>query len=209
MNGNSNARSYRVLVGHGIEARRTTSGGETHHTAPLRRVDATFSRNERNSVAARGTGPVPQVYSYNSSQFPTYVAQGLVMKQLLDLTANHPHVPFEILEVFFPPGESSDIHSKPCYEIMYVVEGTLGLTSGGRNFVAKKYCGIVIPPGVKHQHKNLGEEMLRFVMIHLATDGYPNPDGAVRTVGKSEVIFFGHRGLNIQSALEGPVNVDM
>lgn len=204
MNGKSDAAPFRIVLGNGIEARRTASAAD----APS--IPRARSNNGRAAVATprSGTGPVAQVSSYKSSDFPTYAAQGLVMKQLLDLTSNHPHVPFEILEVFFPPGESSDVHSKPCYEIMYVIEGTLGLTSGGRQFTAPKYCGIVIPPGVKHQHHNLGQEMLRFVMIHLAPDGYPNADGAVRTVG-DEVIFFGHRGKNIQDVLTGQVNVDM
>lgn len=161
-----------------------------------------------NAVLTHGTGPVPQVYSYKSSDFKSYVAQGLVMKQLLDLTKNHPNVPFEILEVFFPPGESSDVHSKPTYEIMYVVDGVLGLTSGGKRFVAEKYCGIVIPPNVLHQHHNLGQDMLRFIMIHLSPDGYANAEGAVRAHG-DEVVFFGHRGKNIQEVLQGPVNLDM
>lgn len=150
------------------------------------------------------------VQVFRSKEFPKYVSQGLICWELVDLTPYHPNAPFRITEVVFVPGEKSDIHSKKCYEVMYVVEGTLTIVSGGKEHRLEKNGGsLVIPPDVKHQHFNKENEVLRFVMIHYMASPYPRKEGSVRATETGEQIWFGHRMKLLQNVLEdGPVNID-
>ncbi len=97
----------------------------------------------------------------------TYVSYCRLTKVLMDQIDGA-----SVCWVTIPPGRGYEEHQKEHEtEIIYVIKGTLQITSEGRKDVVTQGDTIAILPKTLHSHQNIGSEWVEYLVIH--TPGGP------------------------------------
>lgn len=65
------------------------------------------------------------------------------------------------------PGCGDPLHAHDdCEEIIYVVSGTLGCQIGDETVILRKGDTLVVPAGLFHNRKNLGDTPAEVIVVH-------------------------------------------
>ena len=114
--------------------------------------------------------PLGGVRLVKQSEVDTYVSYCRLTKVLVDKTTEVEGA--SVCWVTIPPGRGYEEHRKELEtEVLYVIRGTLQITSGGKRTVASQGDAIAILPGTLHSHQNIGSEWVEYLVIH--TPGGP------------------------------------
>ncbi|MGY4572052.1 cupin domain-containing protein [Bradyrhizobium sp. USDA 3256] len=104
------------------------------------------------------------------SDVETYVSYCRLTKVLIDKEAGVDGA--SVCWVTIPPGRGYEEHQKEREtEIIFVIKGTLQITSGGKKTVIGAGDAAAILPRTLHSHQNIGAEWVEYLVIH--TPGGP------------------------------------
>ncbi len=103
--------------------------------------------------------PASKIVLVDSNEVEAYRGpMGRRTKVLIDGTVGSSRLSLGL--VYFPPGSSSDFHTRREEEIFHVLEGVGILATEQGEYVTKPGVTVFIPPGVKHKHENRGDGTL-------------------------------------------------
>lgn len=116
------------------------------------------------SKAQSGTGIVVK----RQADCETYVATSRLTKILIDRTSGIRGA--SLSWVTMPPGGETEKHEKNETEIIYVIHGSLRLSTPKGSVVMEAGDGGAVPPHTLHSHENCGRDWNQFLVI-LTPDG--------------------------------------
>jgi mannose-6-phosphate isomerase-like protein (cupin superfamily) len=79
-----------------------------------------------------------------------------------------------IFEQWCLPGTGAPIHTHKVEEVLLVISGKAEVRLGGKTSILSKYESVVIPAGLKHGFRNIGNEELQ--MRAILAEGYFEAD---------------------------------
>jgi quercetin dioxygenase-like cupin family protein len=94
---------------------------------------------------------------------PAAEAPGVTIRWLIAQSSGADNFAMRIIEV--QPGATTPFHTHPFEHEAYVLEGVGGLRTEDEELPLRVGSFAFVPPGIKHQFINRGEEPLRFICV--------------------------------------------
>ncbi len=113
--------------------------------------------------------PLTGVTVVSHADVETYVSNSRLTKVLIDRSKGVTGA--SVCWVTIPPGRGYEEHQKETEtEILFVIKGTLQITTGAKKTIIKQGSTAAIHPKTLHSHQNIGDDWVEYLVIH-------TPDG--------------------------------